>query len=172
MKIHERTVASIESKYALLKALQKSDDFNSINPAVLGSLQSQGDFAAFRSEDLGLTRLTLNAFIRASNILIHGGFYTVDSLRKEVLRRSKVVPKKSRERSDTRASLLLKIKYLEEQLLMAQESQMQLTYVICELRNKYLSIASIKPESVRARYEQDIGEIYATLAGLDLNILD
>lgn len=172
MIIHERTAESIRNKYALLKALQKCEDFSLIDPGVLESLESQGDFAAFRSEFLGLTRLTLNAFIRASNFLIEGGFSALDSLRREVLRRSKEIPAHSKERYDTRASLLLKIKALEEQLLMAKESQMQLTYVISELRNKYLSIASIKPESVRARYEQDIDEIHATLAGLDLNILD
>lgn len=172
MIIHAKTSESVINKFALLKALQKCEDFSPIDPAFLASLESQSDFAAFRSESLGLTRLTLNPFIRASNYLIAGGFFRLDSLRKEVLRRSKVIPIKLRERSDTRASLLLKIERLEHQLILAKESQMQLTYVICELRNKYLSIAAIKPESVRARYEQDIGEIYATLAGLDLNVLD
>ena len=121
--------ASLENLCELLRALATQPEAFSSSPEVLSAISSQGSLAAFRSDVLGIQRMSLNHQKAACRVHL-GGFETLDSLRREAVaavRRWKQVPPGTRRRSSAElrsriAQLQYELEVLREDLFLLQRS--------------------------------------------------
>ncbi|WP_248767678.1 hypothetical protein [Pseudomonas sp. MWU12-2345] len=169
MNISMVSVEIVIRKMEFLKELHKVDMPDAIEPVILEGIKSQASFAAFKHPKLLLHPISINHLKTTADIVLDGGFIGLDSLRKEVYRQlTATKEKESLPRSDSKGELLKTTAQLKRQISILRENNMNLTYVIREILDRYKSVAVAPPASIRARYATDASEIHSMLAGLGM----
>lgn len=172
MRVSITSVEIVVRKMEFLKDLYRTRLTNE-DGSILEGIKSQASFAAFEYPKLLLHRISLNNLKATADVALDGGFFAMDTLRKEIhsqLTAPEVVSPLPR--SDSKAELLKGKSQLEQQIRILRENNMKLTYMIREVLDRYRTVAFAPPESIRARYATDATEIHSMLAGLGILALD
>lgn len=172
MSVSITSVEIVVRKMEFLKELYRTGLINK-DESILEGIRSQASFAAFVYPSFLLHRISLNNLKATADVALDGGFFAMDSLRKEI-HSQLTAPKEAGPlpRSDSKAELLKGKSSLEQQIRILRENNMKLTYMIREVLNRYRVVALAPPGSIRARYATDATEIHSMLAGLGIIALD
>lgn len=172
MSISITSVEIVARKMEFLKELYRTGQTDKDGSIVEG-VKSQASFAAFEYPKLLLHRISLNNLKATADVALDGGFFAMDSLRKEIHSQLTAPAEVSPlPRSDSKAELLKGKSQLEQQIRILRENNMKLTYMIREVLDRYRTVAFAPPDSIRARYATDATEIHSMLAGLGILALD
>ncbi|HCG6603361.1 TPA: hypothetical protein NJ227_000670 [Vibrio parahaemolyticus] len=141
----------LETRALLREIIQNPENFAS-SEQLRKALKSQMGLAKFEDEDRGIVACSLNTVKSTSEALFDRGFIELDELRnnaKDAIEKSILGEKTNKA---TRTGLKYKVKQLEQQLEVTQQSNFLLTSIISEMRAQ-LKRMSESEDSLEVRKE-------------------
>lgn len=155
---------SVKALHKLLSEVAAKPSSHANFPGLLQALSSQRGLAAWKDENLGIHKTSLNTLKQAADRVLEQGFAGLDQLRRASLHgTSELQTSSSAQRSDTKASLTEQVRALKATNDLLREDLMFLSDRLMEAMRQSRSYAADAPASVAARCKKEQHELLRSL---------